>query len=390
MEKQPMSDFSSRPAPRRWLTYAVVAAMALAAAGIALRLHARAELRKLADDSAIPVVLVTQVKRAPARQELVLPGSVEAWVDAPIYARANGYLKRWLVDIGAHVKAGDLLAEIDTPEIDQQAVQAQAELAQAQANEQLARSTTQRYQKLLVTNAVSRQDAEDRAGDYKAKKALRDSAQANLQRLRDTRGFQQIVAPFDGTVTARHTDIGQLVSNGSGTELFHIADLRKLRIYAQVPQPYASATQPGLTAELRFAERPNQSYPATIVSTADALDAASRTLLVQLEVDNQKGELFPGAYGELHFKLPGPADTVRVPANALIFRGDGMQVAVVGADNHVALKPITVGRDFGTDIEVLTGVTTEDRIIVNPSDSIGQGAEVRIAENKSAPKPDEH
>ena len=383
-----MSDLSSRSAPRRWLTYAVVAAVALAAAGIALRLHARAELRKRADDSAIPVVLVTQVKRAPATQELVLPGSVEAWVDAPIYARANGYLKRWLVDIGAHVKAGDLLAEIDTPEIDQQTNQAQAELAQAQANEQLARSTTQRYQKLLVTNAVSRQDAEDRAGDYKAKKALRDSAQANLQRLRDTRGFQQIVAPFDGTVTARHTDIGQLVSNGSGTELFHIADLRKLRIYAQVPQPYASATQPGVTAELRFAERPNQSYPATIVSTADALDAASRTLLVQLEVDNQKGELFPGAYGELHFKLPGPADTVRAPANTLIFRGDGMQVAVVGADNRVTLKPITVGRDFGTDIEVLTGVTAEDRIIVNPSDSIGQGAEVRVAENKTgAQKP---
>lgn len=374
-----MSEFFSR----RRATLIVIGVVTLALAGIALRLYARAELRQRADDSAIPVVAVTQVKRAPATQELVLPGSVEAWVDAPIYARANGYLKRWLVDIGAHVNAGDVLAEIDTPEIDQQAVQAQAELAQALANEQVARSAAQRYQKLLVINAVSKQDAEDRAGDYKAKKALRESAQANLQRLRETRGFQQIVAPFDGTVTARRTDIGQLVSNGGGTELFHIADLRKLRIYAQVPQPYAPATRPGLTAELRFAERPNQNYPATIVSTADALDAASRTLLVQLQVDNEKGELFPGAYGEVHFKLPGPADTVRVPANTLIFRADGMQVASVGADNRVTLKSITVGRDFGTDIEVLTGVSADERVIVNPSDSIGQGAEVRIAQTRS-------
>ncbi len=363
----------------------IAVALTLATVGVAARLINRAELRDRAEDAAIPTVAVVAVKLAPPTQDLVLPGTVDAWADAALYARTNGYLKKWNFDIGATVKAGDVLAEIETPEVDQQARQADADLAQAQANEQLAKSTADRYRDLFKQHYVSKQDLDDRISNLAAKRALLDSAKANLQRLKETQGFQKLVAPFDGTVTARHTDVGQLVSNAAGTELFHIADVHKLRVFVQVPQAYAPSAQPGLDADVSFAERPDHPYPAKIVRTSNALDPATRTLRTELEVDNGKGELLPGAYAEVHFKLAGPADTLRIPANALIFRAEGMQVAAVTPDNKVQLKPVTLGRDFGTEVEVLSGVSRDERVIVNPSDSIGPDSVVRIAPEKPAP-----
>ncbi|HVT35594.1 MAG TPA: efflux RND transporter periplasmic adaptor subunit, partial [Nevskiaceae bacterium] len=345
----------NEPAPqkqRRLALIIAVVAAGLAIWGVASRIYAHVQLRERTEAEAIPTVQVQTVAPAQASDQLVLPGDVQAWSDAPVYARTNGYLKRWVGDIGAKVKQGDLLAEIDAPEVDQQLAQAQAELAQAQANEELARSTAERWQGLLASDSVSKQEADEKQGDYQAKKALTASARANLQRLRDTQGFQKLVAPFDGTVTARNVDTGQLVGAGNA-ELFHVADTRRLRVYAQVPQSYAQATRVGMGAQLSFADAPGKTYPATIVRTADALDPATRTLRVQLELDNAQGELLPGSYAEVHFKLGAPAQTMRLPASAPMFRGQGLQVAVVDAQNTVHVKPITVGRDFGTEVEVL-------------------------------------
>jgi len=362
---------------------AVVAAIALtlATVGVAARLINRSELRERAENAATQTVALVSVKLAPPTQDLVLPGTVQAWADAPIYARTNGYLTKWYFDIGAAVKEGDVLAEIDTPEVDQQTLQAQADLAQAQANEQLAKSTADRYRDLFRQHYVSKQDLDDRISNLAAKRALLDSAKANLQRLKETQGFQKLVAPFDGTITARRTDIGQLVTNG-GNELFHIADMRKLRIYVQVPQTYAPSAQPGLDADLKFAERPDHPYAAKIVRTANAIEPSTRTLLTELEFDNAKGELFPGSYAEVHLKLPGPTDTLRIPANTLIFRAEGMQVATVTPENKVQLKSVTLGRDFGTEVEVLGGVSRDEKLIINPPDSITSDTVVRIAPEK--------
>jgi len=363
-----------------WTVAAIAVVLLLAGWGIFSRLYARSELRKSTDDQAAPTVAMVKLDSAPPAEELVLPGNVQAYADAPIYARTSGYLKRWLTDIGTPVKAGQLIAEIDAPEVDQQLHQAQADLATAQANETLSKSTAERWKGLLATDSVSKQENDEKIGDLEAKQALTASARANLKRLQDTQGFQRIVAPFDGTITARNTDVGQLISNSSaGVELFHISDLRKLRVYVQVPQPYAPAMQIGLGADLRFAERAAQAYPAKVVRTADALEPASRTLLVQLEVDNSKGELFPGAYAEVHFKLPVPAGALRIPANALIFRAAGLMVGTLDADQHVVLKPITVGRDFGTSVEVTSGLTAGESVIINPPDSLAPGVRVRVA-----------
>ena len=382
-----MSDFNKQDRGSGALRAALIVmviAVVLAAWGIFDRLQARAALR---DEAAnlIPTVAVTTVETASGPDTLVLPGSVQAFADAPIYARTDGYLKRWTVDIGAQVKTGQLLAEIEAPEVDQQLRQAEADLATAQANAALAKTTAERWKALLATQAVSQQDADDRAGDYAAKKALADSARANVQRLRELKAYQRVLAPFDGTITARHVDVGQLISNGGGTELFHIADTHRLRVYVQVPQRYAPEARPGVDAELHFAERPGQVYDAKIVRTADALDPATRTLQVQLLLDNPQGKLFPGAYAEVHFKLSAPGENIRIPANTLMFGPQGMRAATVTADNHVLLKPITLGRDFGTDVEVLTGLDKGDRLIVNPPDSLTQNAEVRIAAPPAKP-----
>jgi RND family efflux transporter MFP subunit len=366
---------------RRYSMLLLVVALALAAWGEISRVMARDALRKEAARDATPTVATVTANRTSLGEDLVLPGTVQAFVEAPIYARTSGYLKTWYTDIGTPVKKGQLLAEIETPEVDQQYAQAQADLETARANESLANSTNKRWQGLLSTESVSQQDAEEKAGDAAAKKAALASAAANVARLRDLESFKRVVAPFDGVVTARNTDIGALINAGqsSGSELFRIADTHKLRIYVQVPETYAAAIQPGLEAELRFAEQANKKYVAQTVRTSNALDPTLRTLQVELQLDNAGHEVFPGAYAEVHFKLAGNAESLRLPANTVIFRAAGLQVATVDGTHHIKLKNIVQGRDFGSTIEVLSGIDANDLVVLNPPDSITDGAPVRVA-----------
>ena len=390
------SSFNTEKSPSVWARHkgliAFVVVLVIALAGVFDRIYVRNALGKETVEAAIPAVAVIKAAQNVAGEELVLPGSVQAINAASIYARTSGFLKAWHTDIGAAVKKGQLLAEIDAPELDQQLSQAQADLATAQANYRLAQSTTARWQGLLATDSVSKQDADEKAGDAAAKKSIADSAAANVARLRELESFKRVTAPFDGTVVARNTDIGALINAGQGTELFRVADTRKLRIYAQVPQPYAASTKPGLAANLVFAEHPGTSYPAKIARTANAIDPTSRTLQVELEIDNGKGELLPGAYTEVHFKLPPNAESLRLPPTVILFRAAGLEVATVGADNRVTLKKIVQGRDFGSSIEVLAGVTVGDNIIMNPPDSITDGAQVHIVElpKEKAAAPQDH
>jgi RND family efflux transporter MFP subunit len=364
----------------RYALILLAIAVVVAAWCIVSRVSARTALGKETAIAAVPTVVTVKPSQAPASEALLLPGSVQAYYEAPIYARTSGYLKRWYTDIGTPVKKGQLLAEIETPEVDQQLSQAQADLATAEANYQLAKTTDERWQGLLTTGSVSKQDADQRAGDAAAKKAAVQSAAANVARLHDLESFKRVLAPFDGVVTQRNTDIGALINAGQspGSALFRVADTHRLRIYVSLPQPYAAAVTPGDSADLVFAEHPGKSFPANVAFTAQALDPATRTLQVELQVDNPKGELFPGAYAEVHFKLATPAATLRLPVNAIMFRAAGLQVATVSSNHQVRLKSITEGRDFGNSIEVLSGVGGDDDVILNPPDSISDGASVRV------------
>lgn len=366
-------------AARAGVVIGIVAA-ATAAWGIASRVRAEAALNTQAQaQTELPVNVTHPIVNGKA-EDLTLPGDVQAWSSAPIYARTSGYLKRWTVDLGTHVKAGQVLAEIDTPEVDQQYAQARAELASAEANNQLAQSTAARWKDLLATESVSRQEADEKAGDAATKAALLASAQANLARLRQLQGFKNIVAPFDGVITARNVDVGDLINPGASSqrELFHIVDMHQLRIYVQLPQAYADSIAPEMNATLHFAEHPDANFAAKVSRTAGAIDPSTRTMLVQLQADNPKNQLMPGSYTEVHFQLPANAGVLRVPANTLLFRGSSIQTASVGADNHVLLKNIKLGRDFGKEVEVLTGLDAKDTLIVNPPDSIANGDTVKI------------
>ena len=356
-------------------------ALVLAIWGVAGRLIARAHLRNTtARDTEVTVVTVKPTL-SDAGDELVLPGNVLAFIEAPIYARTSGYLKAWHTDIGTRVHKGQLLAEIETPEVDRQLAQARADLETARANAALAKTTNARWQNLATKQAVSKQDADEKSGDAAAKSAAQDSAQQNVARLQDLESFKRVLAPFDGVVTARNTDVGALINAGesANAELFRVADINKLRIYAQVPQAFAAATKTGLNAELRFAERPGQTFVAKAIRTSRALDPASRTLQVELQLDNRNGDLFPGAYTEIHFKLPSAGLTFRVPSNTVLFRAQGLQVATVDGSHKVKMKTIVQGRDFGKTIEILGGIDAQDNIVVNPSDSIEDGLSVRVA-----------
>lgn len=366
---------------RRFLWILLVAALILAVWGVVGRVVSRDRLGKATATESIPVVITVKPTLSPGTDELVLPGNVQAFIEAPIYARTSGYLRAWHTDIGTPVKKGQLLAEIESPEVDQQLRQSQSDLATAEANARLAESTNVRWKGLLANHAVSPQDADTKAADADAMRATAGSAQANVARLRELESFKRVTAPFDGVVTLRTTDVGALISAGqnTGSALFRVADTSKLRVYVQVPEQYASQTKVGLQADLRFTEHPGVSFPAPIVRTAQALDPLARTLQVELQVDNAKGELFPGAFAEVHFKVPGSATTLRVPANALVFRSAGLQVATLEQGNRVKLHSITQGRDFGRSVEVLSGVAADDIIIVNPPDSVTDGLEVRIA-----------
>ncbi len=362
---------------------ALIVVVILAGWGIIARHEAEANLRDVTEDLAIPVVNVMKAPSAASSEEIVLPGTVQAWHEAPIYARTNGYIKAWKTDIGAKVEAGDVLAEIETPEIDAQLHQAEADLATAEANSKLAQSTAARWQALLKTNSVSKQETDEKVSDAAAKAAATASARANLDRLIQLESFKQVVAPFAGVVTARNVDNGTLINAGSGNaagmEMFHIAEVNRLRVYVQVPETYTPAVTPDLTAELHFTEHPGKTFPARLVDSAHAFDPATRTLLVQFSVDNENGELMPGGYTEAHLKLPVPASQIRLPVNTLVFRADGLQVAVVDENGTAQLKTITLGRDFGKEVEVVAGIAAGDTVIVNPPDSIVSGEKVRIA-----------
>ncbi|MGB6308369.1 MAG: efflux RND transporter periplasmic adaptor subunit [Steroidobacteraceae bacterium] len=378
------ADDSDRKLRRKVHRYSLVLlaiAVALGVWGEVSRSLARAALAKDAAQAAMPTVSTVVPRQAALVDDLVLPGAVQAYIEAPIYARTNGYLKNWSTDIGSQVTKGQLLAEIETPEVDQQYSQAQADLATAQANEALSNTTNERWKGLLATESVSKQDADEKAGDFAAKKAAADSAAANLARLRELESFKRVVAPFAGVITARNTDIGALINAGqsAGTELFRIADTHKLRIYVQVPETYAAVTNPGLEAELHFAEHPHKTYTAQTVRTSNALNPTLKTLQVELQMDNDAHEVFPGAYAEVHFKLPASASSLRLPANTVLFRAAGLQVATVDSHEHVKLKSVVQGRDFGNSIEILSGIDADDRVIVNPPDSLTDGVPVRIA-----------
>jgi len=369
------------------LAFVVVAIVVIS--GIVPRVRARSSLRNETNQLAVPAVIVAQPKKSAPGQEVILPANVQAFRDAPIYARTNGYLKRWYVDIGARVKSGQLLAEIDTPEVDQQLHQARADLGTAEANMHLSEITASRYQGLLKSDSVSQQDADNATGDFAAKKAIVQSAQANLRRLEELQSFEKIYAPFDGVITARNTDIGQLINSGSSTgtksELFHIAAPGKLRVYVNVPEIYSRAAKPGLKADLTLVEFPGRRFEGTLVRTADSIDLSSRTLLVEIEVNNPTGELLSGAYAAVHLKLPGNISTFTIPVNTLLFRSEGLRVAVV-KDNKAELVPLTLGRDFGSEVEVLVGLKGDENLIVNPPDSIVSGQQVRLASNAEPTK----
>jgi RND family efflux transporter MFP subunit len=364
-----------------WMILALLIVAAIVVAGIIPRSRAARDLRKETNDLAVPTVSVIHPKLGASQSEIVLPGNIQAFTDSPIYARTNGYLKKWYVDIGARVTSGQLLADIETPEVDQQLDQARADLNTAQANYNLSQITSTRYEDLLKTDSVSKQDVDNAHGDFEAKKAMVASAQSNVKRLEELQSFEKIYAPCDGVITARNTDVGHLINSGNGgpaTELFHIAAIRTMRVYINVPQQYSQAAKPGLTADLTLQEFPGRRFPGKLVRTADAIDLASRTLLVEVDVDNPSGEVLPGAYTEVHLKIPSGVPALILPVSALIFRSDGLQVGTVQDGNRAALTTIILGHDMGSEVEVVSGLAATDSVIANPPDSLISGEAVRV------------
>lgn len=348
--------------------------------GIRSRISAAAAIQERTLEQAVVPVSVIHPKRGELKEEITLPGNIQAFVDAPVYARTSGYLKKWYSDIGTRVKAGDLLAEIDAPEVDQQLDQAKAQLATSQANLKLAEITMNRDLGMMK-EAIPRQDVDNAVGAYEADRATVDSQTANMKYLEQLVAFQKVVAPFDGLITARNTDVGQLVNSGNGgaaQELFRIASTSKLRIYITVPQMYSEAAVPGVNTELTLPETPNRRYPGRIARNSGAIDPTTRTLLTEVDIDNTAGQLMPGAYAEVHLKLPAATEALVVPVTAMIFRAEGLQVAVVRDGNRAELVHVTQGRDFGTEVEITSGITAKDSVIVNTPDSLTSGTTVRV------------
>lgn len=369
------------------LVVALAIAVALVASGIIPRLKAKAALRQQTESASEPAVTVVHPKRTNSSEEVVLPGNIQAFMDAPIYARTSGYLKKWYFDIGSHVKSGQLLAEIESPEVDQQLQQAREELGTAQANLKLAQLTAERYSDLLKSDSVAKQDVDNAVQTAAARVTTVRSAEANVKRLEELVSFEKIYAPFDGVVTARNTDVGQLIASGSAVgqnrELFHVAAVTKLRVFVNVPQAYSHATKQGLQADLTLPELPGRKFPGTLVRTADALDPMTRTLLVEVDVMNTKGLLMPNAYTEVHFKIKGGHDALTIPSASLMFRSEGARVPVVTNGNRTALLPVTLGRDFGATIEVIAGLDETASVIANPPDSLVEGEIVHVVKTKA-------
>ena len=364
------------------LAGAALAAIALLIySGIHSRAAAESRLTKRTEEAAIPTVAVVFPQEGAPTQEIVLPGNAQAFSDAPIYARTSGYLKRWYFDIGAHVQKGQLLAEIETPEVDQQLQQARADLDTAQANLNIAKITATRWQGLVSNGSVSQQETDQAVSNLSAVKAAAESSAANMRRLEQLQSFEKIYAPFDGIVTARSTDIGALIDVGASTqprELFHMAAIRKLRLYVSVPEVYSRAARSGAPATLTLDEFPGQTFHGTLVRNANSIDIASRTLLVEIDVDNPTGQLLPGAYVFVHLKLPDETRSVTIPSNTLIFRKEGLQVGLV-RNGKAELVPVKISRDNGNSVEIVSGLQPTDAVIVDPSDSLVAGMPVRLS-----------
>jgi RND family efflux transporter MFP subunit len=353
------------------------------------RVEATAKLRQVAMSSAMPSVNVVYPKGGAEAEEIELPGNTQAFTDTPIYARTSGYVKRWFVDIGAHVKQGQLFAVIETPELDQQLRQATADLENAQANLQIAQITATRWQDLVKTNSVSQQETDQAVSDLHSKRALVDSNQANVDRLEQLQAFENITAPFDGVITARNTDVGALIQAGDNStpkELFHLAAVQKLRVYIPVPEVDAYSARMGEKVKVTLDAFPSEIFTGTLVRNDDAIDPVSRTLNVEVDVDNPSRKLLPGAYAVVHLNVPGSTGAVTIPSNALLFRAEGLRVGVV-RNGHVELTPITIGQDYGSAVEVLSGLSPQDAVIVNPSDSLANGAAARVVNRAAAGVP---
>ncbi|MBB3226268.1 RND family efflux transporter MFP subunit [Luteibacter sp. Sphag1AF] len=375
---------SPSPTPRRRLRVAgIIAAiviLAIVVAGVATRANDARTISKWTDEQATPTVAVVEPESGDKGHDLQLPGRLEAYARAPIYARVSGYLKSWSADIGAKVKAGQLLAEIETPDLDQQLLQARADLASAQANAALAGTTAKRWEGMRDSDSVSKQEVDEKTGDFTAKQALARSAQANVDRIMALKSFTRIVAPFDGVVTARETDVGALINaGGGGQELFVVSDTHTLRMYVNVPQNYAPSIREGASATLSVPEYPGQTFTGKVEASANAINAATGTTLVQVAVDNRDGKLLPGSYASVKFDLPSDAGSLRVPASALVFDDKGLRVAVVDAQNKVAFKQVTITRDYGKSVQLGSGIAAGDRVIESPPDGLADGDTVRIA-----------
>jgi RND family efflux transporter MFP subunit len=365
------------------LCLALLAAVAfLVYSGITSRTATAAALAQETKANATLAVSVTHPKMSGADEEVVLPGNIQAFTDSPIYARTTGYLKNWYADIGTRVKAGELLALIDAPEIDHQLQQARADLETAQANLKLSQSTADRWQFLLQTQSVSKQETDEKVGDLSAKKAMVDAAASAVHRLEDLQSYEKVTAPFDGVITARNTDVGALIDAGANTpgkELFHLAATNQLRAFVNVPEVYGRAAEPGVRETLTLAAYPGRTFTGTVARNANSIDTASRTLLVEVDIDNSAGELLPGAYVSVHLKVVGKTRrALTIPVNTMLFRSEGLRVGVV-REGRAQLVPVTIGRDYGNEVEVVAGLKPQDQVILDPADSLVSGEPVRIA-----------
>jgi RND family efflux transporter MFP subunit len=367
------------------LVIVLVVVVGILILGMRPRILAEAKLRPVTAHMPVPLVSVTRPKPAPSSQEIVLPGNIQPFISSPIFARTNGYLKKWYFDIGAHVKAGQLLATIQTPEVDDELAQARGTLAAAQANLALSQITKDRYQELLKKHAVAQQDVDDAVGFYDAKKAVVDADMANVQRYAALVSFERIYAPFDGVITARNTDIGDLINSGSNTaprsDLFHIAQTGTLRVYVNVPEDYSRGIARGEIADIALAEFPGEKFPGKVVRSADAINMSTRTLLVEIDLKNPKGTLLTGSYAEVHLNIPVEVPTYLIPVSALIFRSSELQVGIV-RDGKAVLTDVMPRHDLGNEIEIVNGLKANDEIIVNPPDSLVSGQTVQMVQAK--------
>jgi RND family efflux transporter MFP subunit len=383
-----------QPAKRnRLFTFLIGAVIVLVILGAITLFQRRSQYHALAEETearAIPTVAVIHPTAEVAQEDLVLPGTLQAYVDSPIYARTNGYLKKWYHDIGSRVPKGELLADIDTPEVDQQLSQARADLNTAQANANLSRITSTRYQDLIKTDGVSKQEVDNAVGDYEAKAATVKSSEANVRRLEELESFKHVYAPFSGVITKRNIDTGTLINAGNGgaqQELFTLAQTDPIRVYVSVPEIYSPSVRAGLGGFLELTQYPGQQFQGKVVRTAESIDPNTRTLLTEVDVPNKNAQLFPGGYAQVHLQVKVAASRVQVPVNALLFRAEGLRAVVVDANHKTHLRQLTIGRDFGTTLEVLQGLEATDWIVVNPPDSLDEGQDVRVKQAAQAARP---